>query len=161
MGRKVLLLVDESPNSEHAVKFFASSCSRKDDEVTLMHVVTGPRTDIHGAVAAYKTAKDSGVFLKLTSFLVENDVPETQIKSKSTVATSGVSTHSVCGAIKDYVETHPTDLIVMGSRGMSAIKQFITGLGGVSDYVVKHIPVAALVVHYPQMIKEVPENVVA
>mmetsp|Transcript_10805 Transcript_10805/g.28928 ORF Transcript_10805/g.28928 Transcript_10805/m.28928 type:complete len:161 (+) Transcript_10805:75-557(+) len=158
MGRKVLLLVDESPNSEHAVKWFAETSVRLDDELCMVHVVTAPVTDTHGTVAAYKTAKDSGLYLKLTSFLTEKDVPQSRIQCHSVGASSSHSVHSVCTAIKQYVEAHPTDLIVMGSRGMSSLKKVFTGLGGTSDYVVKHIPVAALVVPYPQMVKEVSES---
>ncbi|GAQ83965.1 universal stress protein family protein [Klebsormidium nitens] len=50
-------------------------------------------------------------------------------------------------AIPEYIAKHPVDLVVVGSRGMSAIKRFF--LGSVSTFLVQHCTVPVVVVPPP------------
>lgn len=46
-------------------------------------------------------------------------------------------------AILDHAQAHDCDLIIMGSRGLSGIKEF---LGSVSHYVVQHSPIPVMLI---------------
>ena len=65
------------------------------------------------------------------------------ITSVTGVAYEGV----VVDEILAHVEKHPTDLVVIGSRGLSAAKRIL--LGSVSTGVVTHAPCPVLVVRGP------------
>jgi nucleotide-binding universal stress UspA family protein len=62
------------------------------------------------------------------------------VKSVTGVAMEGV----VSDEILAHLEEHPTDLLVMGSRGLSAAKRLL--LGSVSTAMVHHAPCPVLVV---------------
>lgn len=56
------------------------------------------------------------------------------------ICLEGVITDEIIG----FVEKNPTDLLVMGSRGLSAAKRLL--LGSVSDAVAHHVPCDVLIV---------------
>jgi nucleotide-binding universal stress UspA family protein len=62
------------------------------------------------------------------------------------VATQFLEGDPVAGVV-GYVETHPTDLVVVGTRGLDALGRFF--LGSVSDGIVHHTSCSVLVVKSP------------
>mmetsp|Transcript_8195 Transcript_8195/g.14838 ORF Transcript_8195/g.14838 Transcript_8195/m.14838 type:complete len:145 (+) Transcript_8195:259-693(+) len=143
--RKVLILVDHSPASEQAVKWFSETSARADDEVTLFHVV-GPTSE-----------DDSGMYPKYSSFLREHGVLEEKIKVQKEIISGGIHAHAVNSAIKKPIESHSPDLTVLGHRGISTFKKFTTGIGGTSEFVVRHCSVPVLIVPYPIERASIPE----
>ncbi|MCI4364637.1 MAG: universal stress protein [Thermoplasmata archaeon] len=71
------------------------------------------------------------------------------VSSASGLAEDGV----VSDEILAFLELHPTDLLVIGSRGLSTAKRIL--LGSVSTIVVTHAPCPVLVVRAP-VTKPVP-----
>lgn len=65
------------------------------------------------------------------------------VESVTGVCLEGVITDEIIG----HVEAHPTDLLVLGSRGLSGAKRLL--LGSVSDAVSHHVPCAVLIVRSP------------
>ncbi len=65
------------------------------------------------------------------------------VKSVTGVAEEGV----VVDAILDFLDRHPADLLVVGSRGLSAAKRVL--LGSVSSALTNHAPCPVLVVRPP------------
>lgn len=69
------------------------------------------------------------------------------------VAAAGFAVKQVCGietevgvrrGLADFVQRLRPDLLVMGSRGMGAVKKFF--VGSVADYLVKEAPCPVLVI---------------
>ena len=68
-----------------------------------------------------------------------------QAQSSGVAAVTGVCLEGVVvDEILAQVETHPTDLLVVGSRGLSAAKRLL--IGSVSGALVSHAPCPVLVV---------------
>jgi nucleotide-binding universal stress UspA family protein len=66
---------------------------------------------------------------------VPNDIPVTTV----------LTDHPIRAALIDQINRGRHDLIVMGSRGRGAVRA--TLLGSVSQYVLDHSPIPALIVH--------------
>jgi nucleotide-binding universal stress UspA family protein len=73
---------------------------------------------------------------------------EAQAKRLEAHGLAGVSTHLLEGdpvaSIVHYVEKHPTDLVVVGSRGLGAPGRFF--LGSISDGILHHVGCSVLIV---------------
>lgn len=85
--------------------------------------------------------------------LVDAAVKEAQdagVKSVTGLCLEGV----VVDEILTYLETHPTDIIVVGSRGLSAAKRLL--IGSVSSALVSHAPCPVLVVRGRSPTKAAP-----
>mmetsp|Transcript_10342 Transcript_10342/g.17737 ORF Transcript_10342/g.17737 Transcript_10342/m.17737 type:complete len:178 (+) Transcript_10342:1058-1591(+) len=151
--RRVLMLIDESANAENACRWFAhTSMLPRTDHVELLHVCPARESENTGVVSAYKTAKDYPLFTKLESFLLEKDLPMERI-SRHTITSSGKSAGAIGQGVRTYMENKHVDLVVMGTRGMGAMKKAL-GLGGVADYVCHNVNVPVIVVPYPAMVPE-------
>lgn len=75
--------------------------------------------------------------------IVEGAVQRAEAAGVTSV--TGVSSEGVVvDEILTHLEQHPTDLLVIGSRGLSTAKRLL--LGSVSDAVVHHAPCPVLVV---------------
>lgn len=76
------------------------------------------------------------------------DVVEAAVKRSEAAGVSSVSGVSYEGVVVDeilaHLEAHPTDLLVIGSRGLTTAKRLL--LGSVSTAVVNHAPCPVLVV---------------
>lgn len=99
------------------------------------------------------------VYVSATEPWVPAEVPESETQAYRAIVDEAVrrctaggipSVTGVCleGVITDeiigYVERNPTDLLVLGSRGLSAAKRLL--LGSVSDAVSHHVPCPVLIV---------------
>lgn len=99
------------------------------------------------------------VFVSATEPWVPTEVPESETKAYHEVVEHAVqrcraagvpSVTGICleGVITDeiigHVEKHPVDLLILGSRGMSAAKRLL--LGSVSDAVSHHVTCPVLII---------------
>jgi nucleotide-binding universal stress UspA family protein len=76
------------------------------------------------------------------------DAAVAKAKAAGVTTVSGVASEGVVAdEILDQLEKHPTDLLVVGSRGLSTTKRIF--LGSVSTAVVTHAPCPVLVVRPP------------
>ena len=143
MIKKVLVAIDDSENAIRAVEFIANSFTT-DNKITLFNVIpdTAALCEMNSPELTpyFKSQQTSFCLLeekkkelvnqavqKAKSILMDAGFDEKNITVKSEVKTSGVARDIVKEAESGY------NVIVMGRRGVSGIKEFI--LGSVSQKV--------------------------
>ena len=143
MNKKVLVAIDDSENAVRAVEFIAHSFST-DNQITLFNVIpdTAALCEMNSPELTpyFKSQQSSFCLLeekkkelvnqavqKAKNILMDAGFDERNITVKSELKKSGVARDIVKEAESDY------DVIVLGRRGLSGIKDFI--LGSVSQKV--------------------------
>ena len=143
MNKKVLVAIDDSENAMRAVEFIANSFA-KDSKITLFNVIpdTAALCEMNSPELTpyFKSQQSSFCVLeekkkelvnqavqKARNILMDAGFDENNITVKSEVKKSGVARDIVKEAESGY------NVIVMGRRGVSGIRDFI--LGSVSQKV--------------------------
>ena len=141
-----LLAVDGSDHSYeavHALKFFAQA-----EELTLLHVLNVSKS----AYPMMATRGDMEEYTALERSLREDgerllDRVQSLLPMHAGPSTRHLRIGSPAEAIVSMAEQHKADLIVMGARGVSPIKEWL--LGSVSHSIITTAHCAALIVHGP------------
>jgi nucleotide-binding universal stress UspA family protein len=137
MGPKILIAFDDSDNAMRAVEYVARFLA-KDSRVTIFSVIpdTAALCDMNSPELTpyFKSQRDAfcvledkkkeiltGAQLKARAILVANGFDEKQIQVKSESKKKGIARDVAAEAQLGY------DLIVVGRRGMSGIKEFLLG----------------------------------
>jgi len=137
MSTKILIAFDDSENAMRAVDYVARFLA-KDSRVTLFSVIpdTAALCDMNSPelIPYFKSQRDAfcvledkkkeiltGAQLKARTLLVTNGFGEKQIQIKSGPKKKGIARDIAVEAQLGY------DLIVVGRRGMSGIKEFLLG----------------------------------
>ena len=142
MFHNILVAVDGSPDADEAL---AQAIDLAENEHTRLTLITGvqllPSIAYIGLagvplsqIEADARASAEGV-LRSARDRVPGDIPITTILTENPIR----------GALIEQIKRGRHDLIVMGSRGRSAVRA--TLLGSVSHYVLNHSPIPALIVH--------------
>ena len=143
MNKKILVAIDDSENAVRAVEFIANSFTT-DNKITLFNVITDTAVlcemNSPELTPYFKSEQSSFCLLeekkkelvnlvvqKARNILMDAGFDENNIAVKSEVKKSGVARDIVKEAESGY------NVIVMGRRGVSGIKEFI--LGSVSQKV--------------------------
>lgn len=143
---KTLLAVDGSDNSYeavHALKFFAQA-----EQLTLLHVVDAPRS-MHPMMA---TRGDREEYTALEQSMREDgerllDRVQSILPMHAGPSTKHLRIGSPAEVIVSMAEEQKADLIVMGARGLGAIKERL--FGSVSHHILSLAHCATLVVQGP------------
>jgi nucleotide-binding universal stress UspA family protein len=143
MFQKVLVPVDGSPSSLKAARAAAEIARKFGSKVTVIHAVYLPASVI-GAGAAGTLAGETALEALeeaateiLRSACETLGLPGEQVKQE---VLHGHPAEAICR----WAEEGKYDLIVMGHRGLSAIRAFFAG--SVSDKVSHHAPCPVLIV---------------
>lgn len=146
-SRKVLIPVDGSDNSQNAFNFYIENLLKPDDQLFLLHVQQTPHLNaisIHEPLSLPTeewTTKIKEEVTKSQKLIQHYEMLCEQHKlNKKTLLGSGKPGESICQNAKDKA----VDMIVMGSRGMNALRR--TFMGSVSDYVIHHVHIPVTIV---------------
>jgi len=184
VSRKVLIPVDESEYSRHAVKWAAKNALRSEDRVTLLHVAkvvpfesslefasycdvpnvnpilfTGPteKAEDKTESATRTVCQQAEVFMMdLKKVAVDDGVAQDKI-SFAVFPYGMTDNHDVGECIVEHVQKHGADMVVMGTRGLSAVRSSLlglVGLGSVSNYVAHHLACPVTLVRPPRSAAE-------
>jgi len=137
---KVLVAVDSSEIAEKTCKWYFENLHRDGNEVTIAHLAESPRLpsisfkhpgsfpteEIKEIIDTHNKSLEN---LKFKFIKVAKDTNKVKFEFKSTLEAAGP-------AIVNEVEQGSFNMVVMGSRGLGAIKRKL--LGSVSDYVLHH-----------------------
>ncbi|MDD9945596.1 MAG: universal stress protein [Myxococcales bacterium] len=131
----ILVPVDGSQGANRAARFAAFLASELKAAVTLLHAYDAPTAAALGLAGQDKAAFDEtiqgvarGSFERAKAEMGGFDV---QVQTQVAV---GDPAHEI---VSHAQKTHPL-MIVMGTRGLSQVKEAL--MGSVSDYVTRHAP---------------------
>ncbi len=139
---KLVLLTDFSPLSKVAMKFALKMAAPLGAEFTILNIVRidgMPKANLRLKQiekSLTKIAEEEGAFL----------VQELRSEVKGTykLQFKAIRSHTVTEMVKRFVDKNPTNMIVMGSRGASALKK--ARLGGTAVSVIDECDVPVLTI---------------
>lgn len=145
MFERICVAVDGSPHGEHALNVAIDLAQR-----------------YRSSLAIVAVAPLVPVFVSPTEPWIPTGVPEVELKAYREVVDRAVArakaaglagVTGICleGIVVDelvaHLEAHPADLVVLGSRGLSAAKRLF--LGSVSESLLHHVKCTVLLVRAP------------
>ncbi|MGA9839354.1 MAG: universal stress protein [Thermoplasmata archaeon] len=140
--RRITVAIDGSPIAEGALDTAIDLAHRYSSDLAIIAVAP--------IVPVYITSAEPFVPAGVPPSEIGNyrQIVETAVKRAEAAGVASVTGVAYEGVVTDeiltHLEQHPTDLLVLGSRGLSAAKRLL--LGSVSDAVVHHAPCPVLVV---------------
>lgn len=140
---RIAVAVDGSANADHALSLAADMAGRYGAELDLVTVVPPPTVPIMGG-PIYEPLDRDLVRAEYDKLLSDRRarVENPRLRQVKAVRLEG----QVVEELVTYLEKDPPDLLVMGSRGLSAGRRLL--LGSISDAVVHHAPCPVLVVRH-------------
>jgi nucleotide-binding universal stress UspA family protein len=140
--RHVTVALDGSPYADHALHFAIDIAKRYSASLTVLAVAPMVPLYLSSTEPWAPTEMPEGE-IKFYRGLVDSGVVRAQ--AEGVVEATGVCLEGhVVDEIVAYLEAHPTDLLVLGSRGLSTAKRLL--LGSISDAVTHHVGCPVLVV---------------
>jgi len=139
---RIAVTIDGSPNSEDALGEAIDLANRYGSELTILTVA--PIVPVYmpsgnSYMATPISQSDTAQYRALVDAAVK------RAQNEGVSAVTGVCQEGVVvDEILAFLETHPVDLVVVGSRGLSATKRLL--IGSVSSALVTHAPCPVLVV---------------
>lgn len=140
---KILVPVDGSKYSEEALKIAADFAKTKGANICLINVVSS----IEGLdleISASDREKLNSSLAKRGDYIVQQACGILTAQDIISTCRAVVVSSSVHDAIIEFAETEKVDLIIMGTKGLSASSRF--KMGSVASKVVKHSPCSVYVV---------------
>lgn len=141
---KVLIALDGSAASEQALDLARELLCGKQAEITVLHVI--PRHLIYGkggpvVAECYDPDEEHAV----SRTLLDSAQARLRAGGVGPTITTEIEVGDPADAILTVAADEGIDLIIMGSRGLTAARRFL--LGSVSTKVTTHAPCAVLVAH--------------
>lgn len=145
---KILVPVDGSAHSLKALEIAADFAKTRQAEIYVISVTPSIGGMEDHEISPHRRERHEEILQKRADEAIETarEVLKTQqvgVKFSQTVST----TVSVADAIIDFAETEKIDLIILGSRGLSASSR-LRG-GSIANQVVKYSPCSVYVVKIP------------
>lgn len=139
---KLVLLTDFSPLSKVAIKFALKLAGPLKAEFTILNIIR-----VDGAPKANMRLKQ--IEKTLTQIAEEEGAAlieelRAEVKGDYKLTFKAIRSHTVAEMVKRFVENNPTNMVVMGSRGASALKK--ARMGGTAVAVIDDCPVPVLTI---------------
>ena len=129
MIHTILVAIDASPESNKAIEMAADLAAKYGASLRLLHVVRNMQLPAELRNMA-EVEKLMGSRSEVMSFVAKKILADADARAKSFGATD-VHTESIEGepatTIIDRANAHGADLIVMGTRGLGAVKSMMLG----------------------------------
>jgi nucleotide-binding universal stress UspA family protein len=156
---KILIAIDGSENSKLALWEVARRKWDEQSEVKIIHVLEAPippMPDVMGVGAEAAREEHQAASKSARALLDEAAETIRQGASSDLTVTTEIITarpfHSAQEEIVSAAERDGTDLIILGSRGMSRWKRLL--LGSVSTAVIQHAPCSVEIVRPKRLVFE-------
>lgn len=123
--KKILLPIDFSKHSEYAAKLTSKIAKKTDGEIHLVHMIELPSGFKDMAAGAYVTIPESMLYIKM--------IKEKLLNYKNTFfpefnnVQHAIRFQNPYEGIRDYSKKINADLIVMGSKGQTALEEILIG----------------------------------
>lgn len=130
---KLLVPVDGSAQSSRAAQWAAQLARQTAGAVTLLHIFDINATEAIGLASLSKAHVEE----------IKQHVSKTSFENAQALmgdfdATTAITTGHPADEIVAYAKNHKIDHVVMGSRGMSPVRELL--IGSVSDKTIRHAP---------------------
>lgn len=150
MVRNVLIPIDGSDNSERAFHFYLDEIRKPDDHLLLVHVQPSPHLPSFSlqhpmSVPEEEWRKKIGEIVQESQKIINHY--EVMCEQKKINKEPLINSGKPGEVILEYAKTKNADMIVMGNRGLNAVRR--TFVGSVSDYVLHHSHVPVMIVPPP------------
>ena len=139
MARRVVVAVDGSEHADQAFETALQWAKCAGAQLVLLSVVPFHAVPFGGP---QMTPPISDVEIEAYRQLLDR-LKSRALKGGLANVTTELRQGLVVDELLDYIVNDPTDLLVVGSRGLSAAKRII--LGSVSEFLVHHVPCPVLV----------------
>jgi nucleotide-binding universal stress UspA family protein len=137
MVKKILMAIDRSGYKERITTFTISLAKALGAEVTALHVIDRssfePAADAYGNYMGVQIGLEEALRKQAEELLSE---AEQFGKKEGVKVDKEVIVASPSAAIIDYAKMNNIDLITVGTKGMTGLKQFL--LGSVANNVITH-----------------------
>ncbi|MBT8252986.1 MAG: universal stress protein [Flavobacteriaceae bacterium] len=154
--KKILVPTDFSEQAENALKVAAQLAREYDAEIYLLHLLELPLHQID-ALSGHSDLPEAMFFMKLAQKRFQDVLAKEYLEGITVNET--VEFHQSFSHIVDVCEEKKIDLIVMGSHGVSGIKEMF--IGSNTEKVVRTATVPVLVIKKPHDHFEVNDFVFA
>ena len=134
--KKILIPVDFSPHSNHALRYARVLAERFDCELTLMHVVVTDTLNVIEHRRALET---------IATTLLEN--LRAELEEHGLAVSTVLVTGTPYREILKHAEREHMDLIVMGTHGRTGVEHLL--IGSVAERIVRLSPCPVLTVRPP------------
>lgn len=141
---KVLLAIDGSECSKHALDFVATRPWKSEDQFLVAHVVEPIPVDIGIAYVPSAYSQTDGANAEAAKELVKVASEQLQASLKDHKVESKVIFGLVKSELVELAKSWQADLIVMGSHGRKGINKFL--LGSVAEEILKVAPCSVEIV---------------
>ncbi len=121
--KKILLPTDFSDQAEYALKVAATIARHNDATIYLMHMLELPSHFLSGDTNL--NVPEQLLFMKIAHERFEKTMEQDFMKDINVEIT--VETHKAFDGITQAIRQHDIDLVVMGSSGVSGIKEMFIG----------------------------------
>ncbi len=139
---RITVALDGSPYADHALNFAIDLAKRYSSALTILTVAPMVPLYLSSTEPWAPTEMPEGE-LKFYRELVNSGIARAQSAGLSGATGVCLEGH-VVDEIVSYIEGHPADLLIIGSRGLSTAKRLL--LGSISDAVVHHVGCPVLIV---------------
>ncbi len=145
MFEHITVAVDGSPHADLALTHALDLAKRYGSELTILAVA--PLVPIYVATAEpyvpTELVESEGKYYRGVADAAVARAQKEGLGKVTGVCLEGVIVDEILG----FIERHPTELLVMGSRGLSTAKRLL--LGSVSEAVLHHVGCPVLIVRGP------------
>ncbi|GAA3581193.1 universal stress protein [Snuella lapsa] len=138
--KKIIVPIDFSEHSEYALKTAAQLAKQYDAEVLALHMLE--MSDIMLTASEGLQNQKAAYFFKLAEQKFEAFLDKDYLKDIK--LTPIIKHFKVFSEVNDVAKKNDADLIVMGSHGVSGVKEFF--IGSNTERVVRHADIPVLVV---------------
>jgi nucleotide-binding universal stress UspA family protein len=154
--RRVLLSIDESPHSQLAIQYLAHFPLPAGTEIKVIHVLPPVYSTAHlsyawpeAVIGPLPSERDEALLIQQAKYEEEEgkkllETAIDQLKSLNRKATSQLCQGDAATEIIEFAKNASTDLIVVGSRGLSRIRGLM--LGSVSRKLVHYAGCSVLII---------------
>ena len=139
--KTILVPIDFSTYSENALRVAAKIAIKKNSEIHLLHMLEIP-SQMNDAVSSSAPIPGIMLFIKKAQEKLEEIVAQEFLKEIKTV--HHIKFEGAFSGIISHIKENQTDLIVMGSKGVSGIEEVL--LGSNTEKVVRFSEVPVLVI---------------
>ncbi|GIZ07340.1 universal stress protein [Flavobacterium sp. UMI-01] len=154
--KRILVPTDFSSQAENALKTAATIAKKTNAEIELLHMLEIP-SQMNDAITGAAGIPEIMHFIKKANEILEETAQHPCLQD--ILVSKHVKFEKASEGILSFIKDHNTDLIVMGSKGISGIEEIL--IGSNTEKVVRHSDVPVLVVKNNDINFEEPHIVFA